>query len=73
MAQGYLAYVCTAIRRLVEPPKNNLPKDPKKDPRLSISLVILLREIQANAGLFTRARLRKIYNKKNRGRASGSG
>src|SRR5262249_22509948 len=30
MAQGYLAYVCTAIRRLVEPPKNNLPKDPKK-------------------------------------------
>jgi hypothetical protein len=65
MAQGYLAYACTAIRRLVEPPKWNLPKDPKKDPKLSISLVILLREIQANAALFTRVRLRKIYTREN--------
>jgi hypothetical protein len=64
MAQGYVAFACTAIRRLVEPPRRNPTKNPKKDPRLSISLVILLRDIQENAHLFTRDRLRKLYRRK---------
>src|SRR5438552_5059014 len=35
MAQGHVAFACSAIRRLVEDPKpKNPPKDPKKDPRL---------------------------------------
>jgi hypothetical protein len=69
MAQGYVAYACTTIRRLSEPPKNgNPPKDPKKDPKLCISLIILLREIQNHASLFTRSRLRNIYVRANQSR-----
>jgi hypothetical protein len=68
MAQSYVAYACTTIRRLVEPPKKSPPKSPKKDPKLCISLVILLREVQDNAALFTRDRLRRVYTRGNRSR-----
>jgi hypothetical protein len=68
MAQGYVASVCSTIRRLAEAPKKNPPKKATRDSRLCISLVILLREVQANAGLFTRARLRNIYIRHNRQR-----
>ncbi|OAI38685.1 hypothetical protein AYO40_01640 [Planctomycetaceae bacterium SCGC AG-212-D15] len=66
MVQGYVAYACTTIRRLAEPPSNRRPpSNPRIDPRLCISLIILLREIQTHAVLFTRARLRNIYVRAN--------
>jgi hypothetical protein len=56
-----------AIRRLIEPPKKGKPpNDRKKDSRLSISLVILLSEMQANAYLLTRERMRQLYVRANR-------
>ena len=52
MAQNYVAFAATAIRRMVEPPKA---------PWKSISLIILLTELAANDSLLTRDRFRKMY------------
>jgi hypothetical protein len=63
MAPGYLASISAAIRQLLKPPQKNPPKRLKKDPKECVSLLTLLRDIQENAGLFTRARLQKIYTR----------
>jgi len=64
--QGHVAWTCSAIRRLVEDPKpRNPPTDPKKDPKLVISLVLLLRDVQNHARIFTRERQRFMYIKSN--------
>jgi hypothetical protein len=59
MAQGYYAYACLAVRRMTEAPKQNVPK--KGDPRLTISLVVLLEDLAANASELTRDRQRRMY------------
>jgi len=52
MAQNYMAFAATAIRRMVEPPKDSWK---------SISLIILLTELAANDSLLTRERFRALY------------
>src|SRR6266851_10312667 len=61
MAQAYYAYACLAVRRLVEGPKANPPK--KGDPRLTVSLVILLEDLASNNSRLTRVRQRRIYKR----------
>ncbi len=58
MAQGYVAFALTAIRRLAEFPKSNTPKS-----REIVSLPTLLMDIQANAHLITRKHQRQRYKK----------
>jgi hypothetical protein len=52
MAQNYLAFAATAIRRTGEPPKANWK---------SVSLIILLTELAAHDSLLTRERFRGLY------------
>ena len=72
MTQGFIAHAATTIRRMVE----DLPKDHKKKPlikqkktgRQSLSLVILLRELEHHAqqgqdDLFTYQRFQRAYRK----------
>ena len=52
MAQGYTVFAGTAIRRLVERPKNHSKSKVRQgrkspDPKLSISLAILLEDLKA--------------------------
>lgn len=63
MEQCYIAFASTAIRRMLEEPARpptpvNCPKCGhtivKPKPQESVSLVILLRDIEQNASLFTR-------------------
>ncbi|MBY0523539.1 MAG: hypothetical protein K2R98_09065 [Gemmataceae bacterium] len=64
MAQGYYVYVCMGIRRLTESPKRNPPG--QGDPRLSVSLVVLLDDLAAHHTELTRERLRKMYQRRMR-------
>ncbi len=59
IAQAYYAYACLAVRRLVEGPKSNVPK--KGDPKLTISLVVLLEDLATNNSELIRARTRRLY------------
>jgi hypothetical protein len=52
MAQNYVAFVTTTIRKMVEPWKKN---------RESISLVILLEQLEQNNTLLTREWFRQLY------------
>ena len=52
MAQNYVAFASTAIRRLVERPNRKWQ---------SVSLVILLEELAANDTLLSRTRFRRFY------------
>ena len=52
VGQNYVAFATTAIRRMVEPPKESWK---------SISLVILLTDLAANDSLLTRQRFRGFY------------
>lgn len=58
MAQGYAAFAFTAIRRIAEFPKSKTPKTKE-----IVSLPTLLRDVQANAHLITRAHQRRRYKK----------
>jgi HEPN superfamily AbiU2-like protein len=62
MAQGYYAYASMAVRRLVEG-KSQKPSPKKRDPRLIISLVVLLEDLLANNSVLTRNRTRTIYRR----------
>jgi hypothetical protein len=72
MQQGYVAFAGTAIRRLLEHPASSpkpkvcpncgfVPPTKKPKPERSVSLVILLRELQQNAHLLTRKRFCSQY------------
>jgi hypothetical protein len=52
MVQTYIAFAATAIRRMIEPPKNRWK---------SISLRILLEDLAANDTMLTRERFRGLY------------
>ena len=78
MTQGYIAFAATTVRRMLEeptrPPKPKLCPTcgttiVKPKPQDSLSLVVLLRDIEhaieQNATLFTRSSLRKRYTDKN--------
>jgi len=52
MAQNYVAFATTTIRRMIEPPKKNLR---------SISLVILLKDLAAHDSILTRQQFRTMY------------
>jgi hypothetical protein len=52
MGQNYVAFAATAIRRMVEQPRNKWK---------SISLIILLKELAANNSLLTRKRFRSLW------------
>jgi hypothetical protein len=60
MAQGYAAYSCMAIRRLVEQPSKRSPRK-TGDPRLTISLIVLLNELLQHPSALTRDRQRRMY------------
>jgi hypothetical protein len=74
MAQCYVGYASTAIRRMVEPPPTTpKPKTcancghtlstPKPKPESSVSLVILLEELKKHPALLTRQRFLKMCKK----------
>jgi hypothetical protein len=52
MVQNYVAFATTAIRRMMEPPKNRWR---------SISMVILLQDLASHDTLLTRERFRRLY------------
>lgn len=76
MNQGYVTFAATAIRRMVEEPQT-LPSSKKKQcpkckhvfpartgrarPGCSISMVVLLRDLQKNSNLLTIQRFRWMY------------
>jgi hypothetical protein len=62
IAQAYAAYACLAIRRLTEPP-NKRPPPKKGDPRLTVSLAILLEDLALNRSQLTRERQRRMYRR----------
>lgn len=72
MVQGYAAYACMGIRRLTE---SSSKKPPPKtgDPRLTISLVVLLEDLAANNFELTRSRQRKMYQRAMRHLRDGIG
>ena len=59
MAQGYLAFAVTAIRRIAEPAKNRpVPKNQE-----IISIPILLEDLKVRGGIVTRKRQRERYKR----------
>jgi hypothetical protein len=73
MIEGYVAFAATTVRRMLEepfkPPKPVLCRNCGKTvikprPEDSMSLVVLLRDIEQNASLFKRAWFRKRYTDK---------
>lgn len=78
MKQGYIAFAATGVRRMLEEPAKPPKPKPcpncghmlvKPKPEDSLSLVVLLRDIEQgigqNAPLFTRSWFRKRYTDKN--------
>jgi len=74
MTQGYVVFAATTVRRMLEEPARPPRPVPcphcgeiivKPKPQKSLSLVILLRDIEQNSSLFTREWFRKRCAKKN--------